>query len=108
MKGINIFILTLEEEYQHLLSPFCCKSLSDVWGGKRRKRERGRKKSRRPEEGRWKKQMKTDGQKRQVRKDTRKEGAEKRRRGDGRIDGARRWRRAVGDPADISGRVYEM
>lgn len=37
-----------------------------------------------------------------------KKGAERRRRGDGGIDGARRWRRAVGDPADISGRVYEM
>lgn len=53
--------------------------------------------------------MKTGGQKRQVRKDIREEGAERRRRGDGGIDGARRrWRRAVGDPADISGRVYEM
>lgn len=52
--------------------------------------------------------MKTDGQKRQVRKDAWEEGAERRRRGDGEIDGARRWRRAVGDPADISGRVYEM
>lgn len=52
--------------------------------------------------------MKTNGQKRQVRKDTWKEGAERRRRGDGGKDGTRRWRRAVGDPADISGRVYEM
>lgn len=36
------------------------------------------------------------------------EGAERRRRGDGGIDGAARWRRVVGDPADISRRVYEM
>lgn len=70
-----------------------------------RKRERGRRKSRRPEEGRGSRQMKT-GQKRQVRKDI-GEGAE-RRRGDGGIDGAARWRRVVGDPADISRRVYEM
>lgn len=50
--------------------------------------------------------MKT-GQKRQMRKDI-GEGAERRSRGDGGIDGAARWRRVVGDPADISRRVYEM
>lgn len=60
---------------------------------------------------RGRKREKTDedrGTKRQVRKDTWEEGAERRRRGGGGIDGARRWRSAVGDPADISGRVYEM
>lgn len=51
--------------------------------------------------------MKT-GQKRQVRKDIGEEGAERRGRGGGGIDGAARWRRVVGDPADISRRVYEM
>lgn len=72
-----------------------------------RKRERGRRKSRRPEEGRGSRQMKT-GQKRQVRKDIGGKGAERRRRGGGGIDVTARWRRVVGDPADISRRVYEM
>lgn len=40
MKWINIFVLTLEEEYQHLLSPFCCESLSDVWGEEKKEGER--------------------------------------------------------------------
>lgn len=78
---------------------------------RRRKKERGRKKLRRGEKNRGRKGETTDGDrwaKRQVRKDRREEGAERRRRGDRGIDWARRRRRTVGDPADISGWVYEM
>lgn len=98
-----------EQGSQHLLCSFYCTPSSSE---KREKKEEDRKEeTEKRGEKRGRKGEKTDGDrwaKRQVRKDRWEEGAERRRRRDRGIDWARRRRRILGDPADISGWVYEM
>lgn len=78
--------------------------MSDVQGKKEGERKEEVTKAR----GRKREQTDEDRTKKTSAERHGEEGAERRRRGGGGIDGAARWRRVVGDPADISRRVYEM